>query len=469
MNRRFLLGLVLAGLVPGFAADKIQLPKELPPYGPLKPADAPRVIQERLENGMTIWLAPIPGFPKVAFVVAVHGGRASDPRDRPGLSELLAAALTQGTKSKSARQIAEEAQGAGGDLSGDDNPDAVFLDISVLSSKAEVGLDVLADVSRNASFADNEVEIAKQNAATSLEASEAQPSFLGRRALYRALFGDHPYSVTAPTKEAIANTTTAELRREFARRYRPDQAVLVAVGDFDPAQMSAAIRSRFAEWSAPAGDPVAGVSRPEPAAQRAIVLVPRANSVQTALSFGTLGPRRRDSDYAAARVANAIYGGSFSSRLTSNIREDKGYTYSPGSFLAPAKEIGILETVADVRNAVTGASFNEISYEMNRMATTAPEQDELDRAKRYIVGSRAIQLQSRASVARSLAALWVDGLPPEELGLDSKRIEKVTYSDVEAAGKKYFPVRRMIVVAVGEEKTIKDELSPFGMDFQQAK
>jgi zinc protease len=106
---------------------------------------------------------------------------------------------------------------------------------------------------------------------------------------------------------------------------------------------------------------------------------------------------------------------------------------------------------------------------MNRMATTAPEQDELDRAKRYIVGSRAIQLQSRASVARSLAALWVDGLPPEELGLDSQRIEKVTSRDVEAAGKKYFPARRMIVVAVGEEKTIKDELSPFGMDFQQAK
>jgi len=172
MNRGFLLGLVLAALVPGFGAEKIQpLPKDLPPYGPLKPVEAPRVIQERLENGMTIWLTPIPGFPKVAFVVAVHGGRASDPRDRPGLSALLAAAVTQGTKSKGAKQIADEAQGAGGDLSGDENADAVVLDISVLSSKTEGALDLLADVSRNAAFADSEVEIAKQNASTALEAS----------------------------------------------------------------------------------------------------------------------------------------------------------------------------------------------------------------------------------------------------------------------------------------------------------
>lgn len=183
--------------------------------------------------------------------------------------------------------------------------------------------------------------------------------------------------------------------------------------------------------------------------------------------MGTLGPDRADPDYAAARVANAIYGGMFGSRLISNIREDKGYTYSPFSRLQPYAETGILTTSADVRNPVTGASFNEITYELNRIATTAPDQQELDRAKRYLIGSQAIRLQSRQAVARSLAQIWVDSLPPEELGVESRNIEKVAAKDVAAAGRKYFPAHRMTVVAVGEEKVVKDELSPFGLEFQK--
>ncbi len=125
-------------------------------------------------------------------------------------------------------------------------------------------------------------------------------------------------------------------------------------------------------------------------------------------------------------------------------------------------------TRADVRNPVTGASFNEIGYEMNRMATTAPEAEELESAKRFILGSMAIQLQSRVAVARTLASLWVDSLPPEELGRQSQKIENVKPEDVQAIGRKYFPAWRMTVVAVGEEQVIKEELAPFGREFQKA-
>jgi predicted Zn-dependent peptidase len=158
----------------------------------------------------------------------------------------------------------------------------------------------------------------------------------------------------------------------------------------------------------------------------------------------------------------------FGSRLTENIREDKGYTYSPGSRLVSRSQAGILATRADVRNAVTGASFNEITYELNRMATTAPEAAEIERARRYLLGSIAIELQSRASVARALANLWVASLPPGELGALTEKIAKVSVSDVAAAGRKYFPASRMTVVAVGDEKVIKQELAPFGMEFTKA-
>jgi predicted Zn-dependent peptidase len=199
-----------------------------------------------------------------------------------------------------------------------------------------------------------------------------------------------------------------------------------------------------------------------------VFLVDRPGSVQTTLALGTFGPNQRQPDFAAAEVANAIYGGMFGSRLVKNIREDKGYTYSPFALLQARRATGMLETRADVRNEVTGATFNEVGYEMNRLASTAPGEDELTRAQRYLVGVRAFTLQIAASVARQLAALWVEGLPPEELGRRIERIQKVTAREIEAAGQKYFPASHQTVVAVGEEKVIKDQLAPFGLEIRPA-
>jgi zinc protease len=452
----------------GLAAEKTApLPRGIATYGHLKPVSAPHVTQVKLANGVTVWLVPAPGFPKVAFSIAVRGGYTADPTDRPGIADLIAAAATQGTKSRSARQIAEELQADGGDLEAEATSDALLFGTSVLSSKVEPALQVLADVMQNAAYADDEVDIVKRNAASTLEAREAEPRFLGTRALHRALFGDHPYATIAPTRDSIATTTASYLRSEYARRFRPDATVLVAVGDFDDTKLASAVRADFGAWQVAGSAGAIGAKKPEASSSHVVLYVPRANSVQTSFFMGTPGPDRADPDYAAARVANAIYGGMFGSRLISNIREDKGYTYSPFSRLQPYAETGILTTSADVRNPVTGASFNEITYELNRIATTRPEEQELDRAKRYLIGSQTIRLQSRQAVARSLAQIWVDSLLPEELGVESRNIEMVAPKDVEAAGRKYFPAHRMTVVAVGEEKVVKDELSPFGLEFQK--
>jgi len=460
---------LLATAVPACAADKgPPLPKDLPPYSATKPVSAPAVQQLKLDNGMEVWLEPLPGFPKVAFSLAVRGGYDMDPGNRPGMADLLAAVVSQGTKTRSAQQIAEQFQAAGGDLTATASPDSIVLAISVLNDKAIAALSTIGDVMQSAAFPDQEVEIAKNNAASSLQASEAEPDFLAKRALYRSLFGNHPYAVTAPTSDSIANTLAADLRAEYARRFRPDRTLLVVVGDFDQAALTSAIRQTFGSWKSSGTEPLPAVAKPAPSLTRAMVYVPRENSVQTALYLGTLGPKRSDPDYAAARVANAIYGGMFGSRLITNIREDKGYTYSPFAQLAPLRETGVLVTRADVRNAVTGASYNEISYELNRMATTSPEQQELDSAKRYLNGSLALQLQSREAVARLLATLWVSALPPDEIGAQSRKIESVTPEDVQKAGQKYFPAARMTVIAVGEESVIRDQLAGFGFEFKKA-
>ena len=450
-------------LASGVFAEKAALPKDLPAYGPEKPLQTPSVKVSKLDNGLTVWLVSQPGFPKLAFTLAVHGGLASDPADRPGISELLSNTIDQGTKTRTAKQIAEEIQATGGDLIAGSGKDATTLLTEVLSSKADAAITLLADLAQNATFPENEVVLAKRNLADSLRQQEADPSFLADRQMARVLFGENPYHVTSPTQESITAATSAELQKIYAQRFRPDQALLVAVGDFDNDKLLAQVKTKFGTWKAGNEAPISTPSRFSSTMKPTVHLIPRPDSVQTTLELGTLGPVRSDPDYPASQVANAIFGGAFGSRLTLNIREDKGYTYSPYASLQTYVATGVLTAQADVRNEVTAASFNEMVYELNRMATTSPTEEELATAKRYLVGLEAIRLQIRSSVARELSRLWIYGLPPEEIGENGKKIASITGTDVDAVAKKYFPARNLAIVAVGEEKVVRDAFEPFGL------
>lgn len=453
-------------LAASLAAQKAPLPKDLPPYGPETPLRAPEVKAARLENGLIVWLVSEPGFPKTALTLAIKGGYASDPADKAGISELLAKTINQGTRTRSARQIAQEIQAAGGDLSISPGKDALSMSTSFLSSKTEKALTVFADVAQNPSFPADEVSLAKRNEIQNLRQDESGPSFLASRAMAKALFGDNPYHVVAPT-EAIVNAATPEdLRSLYAARFRPDQALIVAVGDFENDKMLAEIKSHFDAWKAPADAPLGAPPAVSSAPKHAIYIVPRPGSVQTTLNLGFFGPLRGDPDYEAALVANAVYGGTFGSRLVSNIREDKGYTYSPGADYTTQRSAATLITRADVRNAVTGPTLNEIIYELNRLDTTSPTQDELRQAERYLVGTEAIRLQLREAVTRELANLWLKGLPPEEIGTYGRKVAATTADEVDAAARKYFSAARATIVAVGEEKVIRDALAPFDIPIQ---
>jgi zinc protease len=466
--------LKLVGIVMLFAscafAQKQQtpLPKDLPPYGPEKPLEAPSVKIAKLDNGLTVWLVSKPGFPTLSYSVSVRGGLAADPSDRPGISELLSNTIDQGTKSRNAKKIAEDFQGAGGDLSANAEKDSIEVSTTVLAAKAEPAMAVLADILQNASFPDDEVALAKSNLADSLQQQEADPGFLASRAVANVLFGKNPYHVISPTKGSIAASTSADLRKIYAQRFRPDQAVFIAVGDFQNEKMLELVKSNFGAWKSPAESPIAETPRFTPDPPHAVFVVERPGSVQTTIEFAAPGPLRGDPDFESAVVANAIYGGTFGSRLTSNIREEKGYTYSPHTSVNTYRAAGALVSHADVRNAVTAATVNEITYELNRLVTTSPTPDELSQAKRFLVGIQAISLQSRASVARALAALWVKSLPPEEIGIYGKKVAATTADDVDSAAKKYFPASRAAIVAVGEASVVREALAPFGMPIQTA-
>lgn len=457
--------LLAAVAAPGtlLAAEKAPLPKDLPPFGADKPLPVPEIAQSKLPNGLTVWLVKRSGFPRAAVVLAVRGaGMAADPRDAEGVTELVAAAMKEGTATRSSRKVAEDLQAVGADIDVSATADAIYVTSGGLGSGVPRILEVIADVARNAAYPEAEVELAKGNALQGLAARESTPEFLAQKALARAVYGDHPYHVVAPTAAVLQAATAASLRREHARRFQPDRALLVVVGEFDAVAAQAAITRHFGPWRSAGG--ASPETPPSPAAPpaRRLVVVPRPGSVQSQILIGRPAATVTDPDYYPLLVANTICAGSFGSRLVENIREDKGYTYSPGGSIAARAKGGLLTSRAEVRTEVTAAALTEMFYEQDRMASTLPTDEELARAKRYQGGLYLLRNQIQAAVARTLASNWVNGLPPEALGEFVSKVNGVSADQVRGAGRAFFPSARQTVVVVGEEAKVKEELAQFG-------
>jgi len=454
----------LAGLLAPtllLAAERKPLPKDLPPFGEDKPLPKPVLAVSTLPNGLTVWTWPRPGVPRFVAVLAVRGGTAADPKGMEGIAELLADTLKEGTATRTSRRIAEELQSVGGEIAASAADDAIYVTVNGLASGAPTALAVLADVARAASFPAPEVELAKGNAVQGLLARESTPEFLAQKAFARAVFGNHPYHIVAPSKETLQAATPEALRREFARRFRPEGALLVVVGDVPVEAVSAAVSRSFGPWKGTGEGPSATPAAPA-AGARKLLVAHRPGSVQSTIVVGRPTPTVTDPDYYPLLVGNTICAGSFTSRLVENIREDKGYTYSPGGSVQTMLEGGLLAVSADVRNEVTGGALLEIFYELDKMGSTLATDEEMSRAKRYQSGLYLLRNQIQGSVARTLASNWAKGLPPEALGEFVMKVNAVTPDQVRAVGRKVFTSATQTVVVVGDEPKIREELAPFG-------
>jgi predicted Zn-dependent peptidase len=443
------------------AAEKKPLPKDLPPFGEDKPLPVPTIAQSKLPNGLTVWVVARPGYPRAVVKLAVRGGNASDPKEAPGISDLLGDTLKEGTATRSSKQIAEELQSVGAEIGNTTSADAIYVTVTGLGSGAPKMIDVLADVVRNPAFPQGEVELAKGNALQNLKAQESTPEFLAQRALARAVYGDHPYRVTSASEETLQGASPDQLKKEHARRFRPESALLVVVGNVDAAAVTAAVNRAFGTWKGTGSAPEPTPASPA-AGARKLVVVPRPGSVQSQILMGRPVVTVTDPQYFPLLVANTICAGSFGSRLTENIREDKGYTYSPGGTVQARQKGGLLTVRADVRTEVTGASLLEMFYELDRMAATVPADEELSRAKRYQTGLYLLRNQIQTSVAQTLATNWVNGLPPEALGEFVGKVTAVTGEQVRAAGRAFYPSGTQTVVVVGDEAKVKSEIEGFG-------
>jgi zinc protease len=268
------------------------------------------------------------------------------------------------------------------------------------------------------------------------------------------VFGRHRYGRPLPSPDAVRRIGPAPLAAFHGERVLPKGSTLVLVGDLSPTKAIERAAEAFATWKRrPVADPVA----PPPPIKTGVptLIVDRPGSVQTSIRICGPGLPRRDPEYLALSLANLVYGGYFSSRLVKNIREDKGYTYSPAALVDHRRLASTVMTVADVGADVTAASLVEIRYELGRMAALGTPQGELDAARRYFAGISMLQVQSQGGLAAAIDAAVAAGLPADYLKGFNAQLDAVTAADASTVAERLFAPKGLITILVGDASRIR--------------
>jgi len=464
MKKLMLAMAVSAALAPlaVHAAADVKTPAAMPAFGKEKTIPAPKIAKQTLSNGLTVWVVPREGLPRVDYVLALRGaGFAADNANQAGFAAMLAGMLNEGTAKRDSRAIAEAAQSMGGEVGASPAADGIVVSANALTSHASGMMNLLAEVARQPSFPESEVTLAKANALQALRVSETQPTFRAERAIKAAVYADHPYGRTDPSVASINAVDAALLRAEHARRFRPDHALLVITGRISESEAMKLAQAAFGDWKA-SGPALPDTPAVAASAKPARIVLKREGSVQSTLRLGSPGIAASAADQIPLRLASTILGGGFSSRINTNLREEKGYTYGASAGARMSRVGGMMVGGADVRNEVTGAALTEYFNEFKRIGGDLVPAKEMEMNKRYVAGGYLLSNQLQRSVAATLANNWLVGLPPEFLGQYVPLIQKVTPEQVRTVAKKYFAPERQSIIVVGDPSKLDEQLKAFG-------
>jgi zinc protease len=457
MMRR-LTTLALAALVAAPSMASAQ--SALPAVGPERPFAPSARVERTLPNGLRVITTRYATVPKVTAMLTIQSGLAVDPAEKAGLAQFVVDLAQEGTTTRSSEQLKREVFGMGANLNGFAGQDSSTFQIRGLNNTLPQMLTLLADVVRNPTFPQAEFDLLKARSAQQLQAQAASPQYVNNKLFRQTLFGDHPYARIGVTPETLPAIDRASIVSYQQTYYRPNNAFLVVVGDVAADAVFAAAEKAFGAWERRA---LPEAKRAElPALKgRTLVFVQRPNSVQSSISVGNFSLQRDDPRWYTLQLANQIFGAAFDSRLVRNIREEKGYTYSPGSVFQSMQQGGLYRAVADVRNEVTGATLKEIYFEIDRMRNGAPEAEELGDAKQYSRGLFVLQNASQTGLANTLNTVNTFGLPKDYPETFQRQISQPSAEAVRTGAQMLLGSENSVVVVVGDYTKVKDQLTGF--------
>ncbi|MGB2669822.1 MAG: pitrilysin family protein [Candidatus Acidiferrum sp.] len=421
----------------------------------------PNRKRARLSNGLEVILVESHTIPKFHSELFLRSGNAAAIDRGTGLAEITAAVLRTGTAKRASRQIEEDLRRIGADLSSGAGSDTSAISFAGLSEFAEPLLGMVDELSREAAFPEAEFERERRQKLEEIKLERTDPGFLASERLRKVLFGAHPYAQVSPSEEQVAAYKRDDLISLYGDFYTPEDGLLLLVGDFQPDAMLQSVERVFGAWRGK--KPEASVY-PAPANPRGrrVYLVHLHGAVQTQILAGCHGITRKHPDWVKLGLTNSLYGGAFNSRLVMNIREDKGYTYSPRSGVNALRQYGYFSVSAAVRNDVVAASLTEMFYEMDKLRSVPVPEAELADAQNYLSGIFSMGLATQNGLLSQISVVALNELPEDYLETYRAKVRALTPIDLLETARKYLDSTNMQIVVVGDRAQIESQAALFG-------
>ncbi len=423
----------------------------------------PKAQEATLPNGLRVVVLESHKVPSFNMQMVVLSGGLADSRDYRGLASFTAGLLRDGTSKRSSKDIAEQIDALGGTITSTSGLSSVTSTVTTsgLIENLDQTLDIFADVVRNPTFPAGEVEKYKARTLAQLQFQRSIPQLLAQEQFQKAIYGDHPASLISPPVGSITKLTSKDLVWFHSTYYRPNNSILAIVGDVNLKEILPKIEKAFGDWQKADVPAMTIPEAPSPATSH-IFLIDRPGSVQTVLQLGNLGIERTSPDYFSVLLADRILGGGPAARLFMNLREDKGYTYGAYSNFSGSKFRGTWVSSSEVRTDVTEGAMKEFIYELKRLRDEPVTTDELENAKRAIIGSFALSLEQPQSLLQNIIQQKIYDLPADYWDSYPARVSAVTAADVQRVAHKYLDMDHLQIVAVGDASKTKGILAKYG-------
>lgn len=430
-----------------------------PPLGPPRPFKALEPQVYATPQGMRVWLVERHDLPVVSIRVGFPSGSADDPPGHGGLAHITAAMLDEGAGDRDAIAISTELNDIGVDLSTSVERDGTRLGMTVLSKHLDAAFPIFADILTKPRFDPTEWQRVTELWYTQLERRADNPSAVAGVVRNAALYGPdtpygHPPSGNLDTAKAI---TLKDAKEQYAELYRPDRAMIVAVGDIDRARLDALIAEHLGDWSKPESHlPPRGVA-PEPLATRPkLIVVDRPEAPQAVVVVCGPGVAADDPDAPLLDLVNTALGGSFTSRLNQNLREDHGWTYGARSAFTETRGVGAFVARAAVFTKVTAAALREMTREIRLLTEEGLSEDELRKVRAQDLTDMIQTNETVNGLSSRLLDLALLDLPPDFDARASAKRQAATREQLTALARDHLNLEATTIVVVGP----KDQVIP---------
>lgn len=438
------------------------------PSAAAEPSFAPPKIQTAtLSNGLELYLVEDHRLPLIDANLLIRSGWAADPSGKPATASLTAEMIDEGTKTRTALQIADEIDRLGISLGTGSGYDASNINLSGLTRNFDAGLALMADIVLNPSFPAEELERKRQEYLGRITQEMVQPGALAQRAFNKMLYGEgHPYAMPpsgAGTTSSVKAITQADLVAFYKGNYVPNNAAVVIGGDITLAQAQTKLEAAFKNWkrgtiTAPT------VAEPKAPTKTTVYLVDKPGAAQSMVMIGQLGISPTSPDRITCAVMNDAFGGGASGRLYKNLREAKGYTYGAYSNFAWRKFTGPFVESGSVQTKVTKESVAEFVKELKELTTSRPlTAEELAQSKTSLIQKYPQAFETMSDMVGGLYSLVNQGLPMDYWQTYQNRIGAVDAASIQAAAQKYLRPDALVIVVVGDKTTIEPGLKELNL------